>query len=192
MSAVLLAGQVHALPLPPRPGLRFTRSIDFAALPTAIICTRLFVASTLHLWRAQSLHADAELLAVTLVRHSVHVCGVIDEGVRLHGLAHLSTIQVRLLGFDRSIGIEVWDTGAEPADLHGLALIQARATDWGSSVTPQGRVSWAELAVYQRTQAGLPRRPRTPSRRPRDATNWPMPHHDLDFLARVRHGLAGL
>jgi hypothetical protein len=94
---------------------RITRSIDFAALPTAITCTRLFVASTLHLWGAQSLHADAELLAVALVRHSVHACGVTDTHVRLSELDHLNTIHVRLLGYDQTIGIEVWDTVAEPA-----------------------------------------------------------------------------
>ena len=159
MSAVLLADQVPAPPLPPRPGPRFTRSIDFAALPTAITCTRLFVASTLHRWNAPSLVADAEQLAVALVWHSVHACGVMDDTVRLSELDHLNTIHVRLLGYDRSIGIEVWDTVTEPADLHGFALIdEPLAMDWGSSITPQGRVTWAELAVYEHPQAGLPRR----------------------------------
>jgi hypothetical protein len=192
MSAVLLADQVPVLPLPPRPGPRFTRSIDFAALPTAITCTRLFVASTLHLWGAQSRQADAELLAVALVRHSVHACGVMDANVRLYEFDHVNLIHVRLVGFDRSIGIAVWDTMTEPADMPGLALVDARATDWGSALTPQGRVTWAELAVYERTQAGLPRRTCKPSPQPRSISSWPMPQHDLDFLHRVRNGIAGL
>src|SRR5262249_32583536 len=70
------------LPEPARP-LWFERFIDLAALPTALLCARLFVASTLQRWGARFLEADAELLAVELVRHSVATCGVIDEGVRL-------------------------------------------------------------------------------------------------------------
>jgi len=54
---------------------RFKRSIDFAALPTAILCTRLFVASTLQMWGARFLEADAERLAVELVRHSSRRAG---------------------------------------------------------------------------------------------------------------------
>jgi hypothetical protein len=179
-----------ARPLPARP--RFSRSIDFAALPTALTCTRLFIASTLHLWNAQHLHTDTELLAVALVRHSLHTCGVVDKGVRLHQLDHLNTIHLRLLGYDQAITIEVWDTMTEPAESTGLSLIEARATDWGSAITPRGRVTWAELAAYEHTRAGLPRRPRTPPPQPRPTTTWPMPAHNLDFLARVRNGIAGL
>lgn len=149
------------MPLPPRPEPRFTRSIDFAALPTAITCTRLFVASTLERWGARFIEADAELLAVELVRHSVEACGVIDEDVRLSELDELTVIHVRLLGFERTIGIEVWDNAEQPArrsrhdqqgELHGLGLVDARAKNWGSSVTLRGRVVWAELDVYERTE----------------------------------------
>ena len=44
-----------------------------------------------------------------------------DANVRLYELDHVNLIHVRLVGFDQSIGIAVWDTGTEPADLHGLA-----------------------------------------------------------------------
>jgi hypothetical protein len=192
---------VPSVPAPARSEPRFGRSIDFAALPTAITCTRLFVASTLQLWGARFLEADAELLAVELVRHSVHACGVMDLGVRLYELDHLNVIHVRLLGFERTIGIEVWDNAEEPARLpehdqtsepRGLALVDTRAKDWGSTVTPQGRVVWAELDVYERTAAGLPHRVSRPSKQPKNESDWPAPQYDLDFLGKVRDGLADL
>jgi hypothetical protein len=195
--------EMPSMPAQPRPGPRFTRSVDFAALPTAISCTRLFVASTLQRWGARFLEADAELLAIELVRHSVQACGVIDPDVRMYELEYLNVIHVRLLGFERTIGIEVWDNAREPAtlpaydnregELHGLCLVNARAKDWGSAVTPRGRVVWAELDVYERTAAGLPVRTRRPTPYPRPAANMaPQPAQDMDFLRRVRDGLAGL
>lgn len=185
--------------MPAPSGPRFIRSITFAALPTAITCTRLFVASTLGHWGARFLEADAELLAVALVRHSVQACGVTDERVRLYELDDLNVIHVRLLGFERTIGIEVWDTATQPArlpahtptaDLHGLALVDAHAKNWGSILTPHGRVTWAELDVYDRTHAGLPIRTRRRSPYPRQlASTEDRPERDVDFLRRVRDGL---
>jgi hypothetical protein len=189
-----------ALPEPPRPP-RFERFIDLAALPTALLCTRLFVASTLQRWGARFLEADAELVAVELVRHSLANCGVIDEGVRLADLEDVTVIRLRLLGFERSIGIEVWDTATEQArlpahtengELRGLALVDARAKNWGSAAAPRGRVTWAELDVYERTAAGLPQRAPRPTTHAKNEANWPASQHDLDFLGRVRDGLAGL
>jgi hypothetical protein len=145
VNALLMADQMSELPpptevpamvLPPRLELRFMRSIDFAALPTALPCTRLFVASTLGHWGARFLEADAELLAVELVRYSVESCGV-TTGVPLYELEALSLIRVRLLGFARTIGIEVWDSADQPAvlpdyqegELRGLALVDSRANN---------------------------------------------------------------
>jgi hypothetical protein len=188
------------LPEPPRPP-RFEQSIDLAALPTALLCTRLFVASTLQRWGARFLEADAELLAVELVRHAVETCGVADEDVRLCELDALTIIRVRLLGFERTIDIEVWDSATELArlpthpkegELRGLGLVDARAKDWGSAVTPGGRVVWAELDVYERTRAELPRRaPRRSFPRPPVGTGAGL-LPDVDLLRRVRDGLSEL
>jgi hypothetical protein len=192
--------EVPAMPSSPRPEPRFSRSILFAALPSAISCTRLFVASTLGRWGARFLEADAELLAVELVRHSVETCGVIDD-VPLYELEQLNVIRVWLLGFAQSIGIEVWDNATEPAalpnyqegKLRGLALVEARAKDWGSTITPQGRVTWAEPEVYERGAAGLPVRMPRPAPYPRaSATTGEQPSPDIEFLQRLREGLEGL
>jgi hypothetical protein len=177
----------------------FKRSIDLAALPTAILCTRLFVASTLQRWGARFIEADAEVLAVELVRHSVQACGVMDEYVRLSALDYVNVIQVQLLGFEQSIGIEVWDNATEPAlgseykqgdELNGLALVDARAKEWGSCVTPQGRVTWAELHVYERTSVGLPIRTSRPTPYRHSAANAKdHPSQNAEFLRRLRDGL---
>jgi hypothetical protein len=179
--------ELPPMPSPTRSGPRFSRSIDFAALPSAISCTRLFVASTLGRWGARFLEADAEVLAVELVRHSVQTCGVTDEDVRLSELDELNVIHVRLLGFERTIGIEVWDN----AD--GLGLVDTRAKGWGSSITPQGRVVWAELDVYDRAASGLPIRARKPTPYPRPSANEiGHPSQGAGFLRRVRDGLVNL
>ena len=178
-----------SLPLPASPGPRFIRSITFAALPTALTCTRLFVGSTLWLWGARFLEADAELLAVELVRHSVQACGMMDDHVRLHELDDLNVIHLRLLGFERSIGIEVWDNATEPArlpahdpneELHGLALIDTRAKNWGSFLTQQAE--WCGLSWTSTPK------PSCPSGRSRGEH----PEPDVQFLRRVRNGLDNL
>jgi len=163
---------------PVRPGPRFIRSITFAALPTAITCTRLFVASTLQLWGARFLEADAELLAVELVRHSIQACGVTDERVRLSDLEYLNVIHVRLLGFECTIGIEVWDNVTEPVqlpdhhgyELHGLSLVDARAKNWGSP-SPR-RAEWCgpnstSTTARHRGCRSAPGSPARPPVRPR-------------------------
>ena len=201
MSELPLPTEVPAMPSPPRPEPRFVRSIDFAALPSAISCTRLFVASTLQRWGARVLEADAEVLAVELVRHSVETCGV-TTGVPLYELERLNVIRVRLLGFARTIGIEVWDNGNVPAalpehyhegELRGLALVDARAKDWGSSCTVHGRVTWAALDVYDRAASGLPIRTSRPTLYPRSSTSTGGQQQppDVDLLRRVRDGLEG-
>lgn len=206
MNALLLTDpppptEVPVMPLSPWPEPHFMRSIDFAALPSAISCTRLFVASTLERWGARFLEADAELLAVEVVRHSVETCGVMND-VQLYQLDHLNVIQVRLLGFAQTIGIEVWDNADEPAappehyqegELQGLGLVDARAADWGSSLTPWGRVVWVELDVYERTASGLPVRTRRPTPHPRPPEN--AAEHavqNVEFLRQVRDGLERL
>jgi hypothetical protein len=107
------------------------------------------------MWGARAIEADAELLAVELVRYSIQTCSATTESMRRYEPDHLHIIQVRLLGFKRTISIEVWDTTMEPVGrparhsrLQGLGLVNARAKDWGSSFTPQGRVLWCELDVF--------------------------------------------
>ncbi|MFL6141401.1 MAG: hypothetical protein ACJ72N_05960 [Labedaea sp.] len=154
--------------------------------------------STLRRWGICFAEADTELLAVELVRHSIHTCGVTDEDVRLTDLDELSVLHLRLLGFERTLGVEVWDDATQPArlpaansamDRNGLALVDARSKNWGSALTSHGRVTWAELDLYDRTPFGLPvRTPRSSSDTP-TASAENRPPQDIDLMRRLWDGL---
>lgn len=142
---------------------------------------------------------DIHMPAIPL--EGVQTCGVM-EAVPLYELDYLNVIRVRLLGFARTIGIEVWDSADQPAvlpasyqdvELQGLALVDARAKDWGSAVTPNGRVTWAALDVYDRAASGLPIRTPRPTAYPRPSEGVEdRRSQDADFLRRLRDGLEGL
>lgn len=174
---------------------RFVRSLDLVALPSAVTVARLFVASTLHHWRARFIEPDVELVVAELVRHSVVTSGVGDDWLDAE---YLDFVVVRLVAYERSIVIEVWDTMTEPIELSehdqiteptGLALVDARAKNWGFEHVPRGRVVWAELDVYERSAIGLPKRP-AKRRHRRDTLEEPV--HDHDFLERILDGLRRL
>lgn len=169
---------------------RFIRSIDLVALPSAVIVARLFVAQTLRLWRAGFMESDAELIATELVMYSVEASDPVDDWVYAD---HLDYIVLRLVGYEQSIVIEVWDTLTDSVGLpkhdqgdalHGLGLVDAWAKDWGSTVIARGRVVWAELDVYKRTSAGLPIRSRRGTPCPPLSTRaGELPTRDVEFSA---------
>src|SRR5262245_46954973 len=73
----------------------------------------------------------------------------------------------------------------QEGELRGLALVDARAMDWGSVLTTYGRVTWAALDVYERAASGLPvrgRRPRSYPRQPNGPADRNSP--DVDLLRR--------
>lgn len=183
---------------------RLSDSLGLVALPSAVTCGRLFVQYTLANWGVSPfVVADAMVIASELVTMAVQETGVLDEVVRWSELDVINRVVVRLLGFSRHIVIEVWDAATEPAVLPadepvqwptGLHLIDVTARRWASTASPRGRLSWAELAVYDRTESGLPIRQRR-------RTAWPPPSppteptdgegHD-DLLRRIRDGLKRL
>jgi hypothetical protein len=179
---------------------RFLDSLDLVALPTAVPVARMFIADTLRRWHALFIEDHMEAVAVELVSLSVEATRP-DEDTSWSDITELNPITLRLLGYQRHIVFEVTDAHPEaleqPDDVvlpedSGLGLVDALANRWGSFVAPRGRVIWAELAVYERTEAGLPQRPLKPSPTPRGTTNRSMPQHDADFLRRVRDGLERL
>ncbi|WP_146073553.1 ATP-binding protein [Amycolatopsis sp. CA-126428] len=175
---------------------RFEASLDLVALPTAVPVARMFIADTLRRWHALFIEEHMEAVAVELVSLAVAATGPV-EGTSWSALTELKPIRLRLLGYQRHIVFEVIDTDPEPLELaddapsgSGFGLICALASRWGSTITPRGRVNWAELAVYQRTAAGLPRRPSTPSPEPLASTvETP---YDHDILQRIHEGLERL
>ncbi len=130
--------------------------ISLVATRTAISCSRLFVAYTLDRWGAAPLINDAVLVVNELMTNAVRATGVMDEHVRWTELTSIEFITVRLLGFETSIRIEVWDSAPNPPALPPEASSTVKR---GCYPTACGKVVWAELPV-------LPRR-RRPSSHPR-------------------------
>lgn len=174
---------------------RFHASLDLVALPTAVSVARMFVADTLRRWRALFIEEHMEAVAVELMSLAVAATGP-SEWTSWSDLTELSPIGLRLLGYQRHIVFEVSDTHIEALELtddlppdRGLGLVSALANRWGSLAVPHGRVNWAEFDVYERTKAGLPRRPDTASPKPPASSHEPLPECDQELLQRIRNGL---
>ena len=174
---------------------RFFDSIDLVALPSAITVTRLFIGSTLHRWNAGFIEPEAQLVAGELVKHAVEGSKVPTDWQQADRLDY---VVVRLLGYERSIVLQVWDTITDPAepsdedqgaDQSDMELVEAHAKRWGLRMHRGGRMAWAELDMY--TKAGLPRRPKLRPN-PRPSSTLEQTIHDLDLLRRVRDGIERL
>ncbi len=180
---------------------RFSTALDLVALPTAVPVARLFVADTMRRWGATFIEPDMEAITAELVAFAVLDTGP-AEGTSWTDIKKIGFIKVGLIGFQKHIVVEVADEHTKelvrPEDVelvegNGLGLVDARARRWGSRLTQTGRVMWAELAAYERTAAGLPRRMRSPSPTPRSRKR--NQQHDeaySEILRRVRDGLERL
>ena len=199
MSALVQVGDLPGQAVVPRmrEAPRFVDTLDLVALPSAVAVARMFIADTLRRWDALFIEEHMETVGVELVTLSVEATRP-AEGTSWQDIIELKPITLRLLGYQRHIAFEVTDAGDEalvlPDDRYvdessGLGLVDALAHRWGSSVTPRGRVTWAELAVYGRTEAGLPKRDRPPTPYPRGSTTELAADLDPDLLRRVRDGL---
>ena len=178
---------------------RFLASLDLVALPTAVNMARVFIGTTLDHWQALFIEEYVAAVGVELVTLAVESTKP-DENTRWSDLTELKPIKLRLLGYRRHVVFEVTDQHDEalvlPDDVYvpedsGLGLVDALANRWGSFLSPRGRVSWAELAVYERTEAGLPKREPAPASEPGKSSQPPVPH-EPEFLRRVRDGLENL
>ncbi|MCE7009553.1 hypothetical protein LWC34_43110 [Kibdelosporangium philippinense] len=179
---------------------RFLATLELVALPTAVAVARMFIADTLRRWDALFIEEHMETVGIELVTLSVEATKP-REGTSWQGITELKPIKLRLLGYQRHIVFEVTDAGDEalvlPDDRYadessGLGLVDVLANRWGSSVTPRGRVNWAEIAVYERTEAGLPKRERRPLPVPPGSTEQPAPDVVRELLQRIRDGLESL
>jgi len=142
------------------PRLRRSDQISLAAVLTAVGCSRLFVRHVLERWRILQDHIEtAELLTSELVTNAVQATGIL-ESHPLYGdiYADVKLIGIRLLLFEHSIVIEVWDTSPKPPKLRsqipnaeggrGLFLVESISTRW-SYYYPrnEGKVVWCELSL---------------------------------------------
>lgn len=179
---------------------RFLDSLDLVALPTATPVARMFIADTLRRWHALFIEDYMNAVAVELVSLSVEATRP-AEGTSWTDITELNPIRLRMLGYRRHIVFELADAhdkalelpeDTELPDDTGLGLVDALANRWGSFVTPQGRVTWAELAVYECTKAELPKRDHKLLPRPGAPTMQPPRTPNVELLRRVRDGLENL
>jgi hypothetical protein len=130
-------------------------------------------------WRTPTIIGNAVLLAEEMVGRAVATTGPDESIVNWWALPTLELLTIRLVCLRRSIGLEVWDAAsAMPEELlrtneGNSSLVQAlhtTAARWGEFPDGRGRTVWAELPVFDRTELGLPKRPRRPTPYPRRPT----------------------
>ncbi len=138
-----------------------------AAVISAVGCSRLFVRHVFAHWHiAEEPTETAVLLASELVTNAVQATGIVEphpaygavyEGVKLIG--------IRLLEFEQSVIIEVWDTSMEPPRLkhpgpdmehgRGLQLVNALSRRWGCYYAyTGGKAVWCELSLTAAEESG--------------------------------------
>jgi anti-sigma regulatory factor (Ser/Thr protein kinase) len=178
---------------------RAIAGLTLAAVPSAVRCSRMFVRLGLRQWGLPSLAEDSELVISELVTNAVQATGVTEAGPLWSQLAELATIHVRLLLFEHSVVLAVWDREPAPPVLgepgtdsengRGLSIVTALCQRWNYLPGEDGKCVWAELAIKPDvlTPAGLPRRiPRAVAAPVQDSSA------DLDLLRRVHRALKDL
>ena len=148
-------------------------SLTLATAPAAIGRARQLVRFALSGWGLAALADDAELVASELVTNAVQATAVTGPEAAPDGFGAAATVQVRVLMYQASIIIEVWDhspgvphrheAAADDEGGRGLMIVAALCTQWDFSGTADGgKVVWAELAIPAGllTPAGLPHRAR--------------------------------
>ena len=116
------------------------------------------MSSCLRQWGLSSLAADGELVASELVTNAVAATGVTETEPRWSQLVGLATIHVRVLLFEGSSVIAVWDRNAAPPvprqsepdseNGRGLSIVAALCQRWDYFLLDSvGKCVWAELAI---------------------------------------------
>ncbi len=137
---------------------RAIAGLTLAAMPTAVRCSRMFVSSCLRQWGLPSLTDDSELVVSELVTNAVTATGVTEAEPRWSQLAGLATIHLRVMLFEGSIVIAVWDRNPAPPVLRqsepdsesgrGLSIVAALCKRWDYFLLDGGgKCLWAELAI---------------------------------------------
>lgn len=174
-------------------------SLTLTAVPTAIDRARKLVRFALSGWGLAALVEDAELVTSELMTNAVRAIGVTSAEAASGGFGTVATVQVRVLMYEASILIEVWDrdpraTGEqETAGVaeggFSLMVVAALCKRWDFfGAADDGKVAWAELAVPTNllTAADLPLRERSA---PATAMNQAGSLCDPALLRRVHQAL---
>ena len=140
--------------------VRGTEHLRIAAVASAAGCGRLFVRQVCASWQiGQEPSEVAELLASELITNAiVATWDMRARSVRQLPDANVEHIGIRLLAFDDSFVIEVWDSSPELPKLiassweaehgRGLQLVEALSIRWGYyHARFSGKVVWCQLAL---------------------------------------------
>jgi len=142
LHSAVLRTPANGLDAPGRPSLGPQRRVFwFEAGPDAPRAARAFVVQALRQWGRESLEADAELVVAELATNAV-----------IHAQSPF-TVVVR--SDDFGVRVAVYDSsrvlparrieGVRTQSGHGLGIIAAVAGSWGSDLTSDGKVVWAEF-----------------------------------------------
>ncbi|TDU06617.1 anti-sigma regulatory factor (Ser/Thr protein kinase) [Streptomyces sp. 846.5] len=172
-------------------------SLNLAALPTAVSCSRMFVRHTLLRWNLPDQIDAAELIASELVTNAVKATGVVTPDPTWGDLEKVALLTVRVAAHGDGVSIQVWDVSLEPpvqpavgasddADGgRGLFIVRSVARQVGHFYPKGGgKVVWAELAL----EAPVPPLPRRQAKTPTIQLPLPDPH----LLRKVLDGLRKL
>jgi hypothetical protein len=127
----------------------------------------LFVRHVFARWHIdEELTETAALLASELVTNAVQATGIVEPHPA-YGVVYAGgkLIEIRLLEFEQSVVIEVWDTSLEPPQLEhpdpdteygrGLQLVNALSTRWGYYYTHTGgKAVWCVLSLASAEDSG--------------------------------------
>lgn len=187
--------QPERRPMKKRPLL--VASLNLAARPTAVSCSRMFVRHTLGRWNVPHLIDAAELVVSELATNAVKATGVMTPEPSWAELESLNLLTVRIFSREDSICIQVWDVGVEPLDQpaagldddaeggRGLFIVESMARRVGHFYPKAGgKVVWAELAL----DVKVPPLPRREAKKP----TVTLPRPDPDLLRKLLDGLQKL
>ena len=114
----------------------------------------MFVEYTLDRWGAGFIVDDAVRAVDELATNVVKATGAMDERVRWTEVTHMEFITVRLLGFEASIRVEVWDSAPNTPTLPDETGAAVRR---GCYPTACGKVTWAaHTPASQSTEPSAP------------------------------------
>ncbi|WP_322777984.1 hypothetical protein [Frankia sp. Cas4] len=183
------------------PEFRLRSEMQFAALPTAVVCAQLFVTYALDAWRLDALVPAAHDIATKLVMRAVRTTGITDPHPRRVELDDLKLIVVRLLVIEQRLIIEVADSDPTfdlSAEGGGLDAVPRLCRRWNYyAAKTGGKVVWGELllstsapALDQMQELALSPLPkRVPNREPVDPIEV---MDDPGMLRRVCDGLRAI
>jgi anti-sigma regulatory factor (Ser/Thr protein kinase) len=161
--------------------LRRADHLDLRAEPSAASYGRLFVRAMCAHWRLDGERINiAELLLSELVSNAINATAIIEANLASgEGDGEKAVIGIRLLLFERSVVIEVWDASPlsprlveptlEQEHGRGLHIVDALSTAWGYyDASIGGKVVWCEISLvpdaadtptggWPRDPAALPR-----------------------------------